>query len=168
MLLKLLRPFCLKFVPLFLSLPVSQLCLMLCDPMDCSLQAPLSMGVSRQEYWSGVPLPSPTHSSRHVYFSFCPSRVKGGVRFSFSSNPSFHRHPFASSVTENNGEKPHPSFLSNIVNCTMWAKMFSKLLAKLTDSPWVVLEAPRIILAMCVCVCVCVHTHATFLHWSFN
>ena len=98
---------------------VAQSCLTLRDSMDCSLQAPPSMGVSRQEYWSGVPLPSPTHSSRHVYFSFCPSRVKGGVRFSFSSNPSFHRHPFASSVTENNGEKPHPSFLSNIVNCTM-------------------------------------------------
>ena len=30
-----------------------------CDPMDCSLQAPLSMGFSRQEYWSGLPFPSP-------------------------------------------------------------------------------------------------------------
>ena len=38
--------------------------------------------------------------------------------------------------------------------------MFSKLFAKLTDSPWVVLEAPRIILAMCVCVCVCVRARA--------
>ena len=25
----------------------------------CSLQAPLSMGFSRQEYWSGLPYPSP-------------------------------------------------------------------------------------------------------------
>ena len=32
----------------------------LCDPMDCSLlQAPLSMGFSRQEYWSGLPCPPP-------------------------------------------------------------------------------------------------------------
>ena len=31
----------------------SKLCLTLCDPMDCSPQAPLSMGFSRQEYWSG-------------------------------------------------------------------------------------------------------------------
>ena len=30
----------------------------LCDPMDCSHQAPLSMGFSRQEYWSGLPCPS--------------------------------------------------------------------------------------------------------------
>ena len=27
--------------------------------MDCSLQTPLSMGFSRQEYWSGLPCPSP-------------------------------------------------------------------------------------------------------------
>ena len=28
-------------------------------PWTVAYQAPLSMGVSRQEYWSGVPLPSP-------------------------------------------------------------------------------------------------------------
>ena len=33
--------------------------LTLCDPMDYSLQAPLSMGLSRQEYWSGLPFSSP-------------------------------------------------------------------------------------------------------------
>ena len=32
----------------------------LCDPIDCSHpQAPLSMGSLRQEYWSGLPFPSP-------------------------------------------------------------------------------------------------------------
>ena len=30
-------------------------------------QAPLSMGFSRQEYWSGVPLPSPTKWHRWTY-----------------------------------------------------------------------------------------------------
>ena len=34
---------------------VAQLCQTLCDPMDCSCQAPLSMGFSREEYWSGLP-----------------------------------------------------------------------------------------------------------------
>ena len=34
-------------------------CLTRCKPMDCSLQAPLSMGFSRQDYWSGLPFPSP-------------------------------------------------------------------------------------------------------------
>ena len=36
----------------------AQSCLTLCNPMDYS-QAPPSMGFSRQEYWRGVPLPSP-------------------------------------------------------------------------------------------------------------
>ena len=35
----------------------TKLCLILCDPTDC--QAPLSMGFCRQEYWSGLPFPSP-------------------------------------------------------------------------------------------------------------
>ena len=34
-------------------------CVRLCDPMDCSPQAPLSMEFSRQEYWSGLPCPPP-------------------------------------------------------------------------------------------------------------
>ena len=29
-------------------------------------QAPLSMGFSRQEYWSGVPLPSPDQPRQHI------------------------------------------------------------------------------------------------------
>ena len=35
-----------------------QSCLTLCDAMDCNSQA-LSMGFSRQEYWSGLPCPPP-------------------------------------------------------------------------------------------------------------
>ena len=39
---------------------VAQSCPTLCDPMDSGLhQAPPSMGFSRQEYWSGLPFPSP-------------------------------------------------------------------------------------------------------------
>ena len=38
---------------------VVQSCPTLSDPMDAAYQAPPSMGFSRQEYWSGVPLPSP-------------------------------------------------------------------------------------------------------------
>ena len=38
---------------------VSQSCLTLCDPMDCSLSGSPSMEFSRQEYWSGLPFPSP-------------------------------------------------------------------------------------------------------------
>ena len=38
---------------------VAQSCMILCYPMDCSYQAPLSMGFFRREYWSGLPFPSP-------------------------------------------------------------------------------------------------------------
>ena len=38
---------------------VVQSYLTLCDPMDCSLPDSSVRGISRQEYWSGVPLPSP-------------------------------------------------------------------------------------------------------------
>ena len=34
---------------------------LLATPWTAAHQAPLSMGFSRQEYWSGVPLPSPSH-----------------------------------------------------------------------------------------------------------
>ena len=34
-------------------------------------QAPLSMGFSRQQYWSGVPLPSPILYSRCLFLSIC-------------------------------------------------------------------------------------------------
>ena len=39
---------------------VLQLCLTLSDSMDCSLPGSSVHGFSRQEYWSVVPLPSPT------------------------------------------------------------------------------------------------------------
>ena len=31
----------------------------LCNPLGCNLPAPLSMGFSRQEHWSGLPFPPP-------------------------------------------------------------------------------------------------------------
>ena len=34
-------------------------CPTLCDPWAVARQAPLSMGFPRQEYWSGLPFPSP-------------------------------------------------------------------------------------------------------------
>ena len=37
----------------------AQLCPTLYNPMDCSRQGPLSMGFSRQEFWSGLPYPPP-------------------------------------------------------------------------------------------------------------
>ena len=39
-------------------------CVRLCDPWTVAHQAPPSMGFSRQEYWSGLPFPSP--GQRHT------------------------------------------------------------------------------------------------------
>ena len=38
---------------------VAQSYLTLCDPVDCSPPGSSAHGFSRQEYWSGLPLPSP-------------------------------------------------------------------------------------------------------------
>ena len=38
---------------------VTQSCLTFCDSLDFTRQAPLSMGFSRQEHWSGLPCPLP-------------------------------------------------------------------------------------------------------------
>ena len=40
-----------------------QSCPTLCDPIEGSHQAPPSLGFSRQEHWSGLPVPSPMHES---------------------------------------------------------------------------------------------------------
>ena len=43
--------------PLCMHAKSLQSFLTLCDPMDLACQGPLSMGFSRQEYWSGLPGP---------------------------------------------------------------------------------------------------------------
>ena len=48
---------CLGKMPCMCVCSVAQLCLFLCNPMDCQL--PLSMGFPRREYWSGFPFASP-------------------------------------------------------------------------------------------------------------
>ena len=42
-----------------------QSCLTFCDPMNIACQGPLSMGFSRQEYWNGLPCPSPEEMATH-------------------------------------------------------------------------------------------------------
>ena len=41
------------------SVECPQLCLTFVTPLTVARQAPLSVGFSRQEYWSGLPFPSP-------------------------------------------------------------------------------------------------------------
>ena len=47
---------------------VTESCPTLNDPWAGAYQAPLSMGFSRQEYWSGVPSPSPQGTMRRSTF----------------------------------------------------------------------------------------------------
>ena len=50
---------------------------LLATPWTAAHQAPPSMGVSRQEYWSGVPLPSLELTLHHVkYLNFLPRNEK--------------------------------------------------------------------------------------------
>ena len=56
-----------------------QLCLTLCDPMDCSPPGSCVHGISRQEYWSGLPCPPPGELPNpgiptHVPFTSCIGR----------------------------------------------------------------------------------------------
>ena len=46
-------------VSLKVKVLVTQLCLTPCDPMDYTPPGSLSMEFSREEYWSGLPFPSP-------------------------------------------------------------------------------------------------------------
>ena len=49
---------------------VAQSCPTLGDPMDCSLPGSSVHGFSRQEYWSGVPLPSP-NTTLNLVLIYC-------------------------------------------------------------------------------------------------
>ena len=42
-----------------LLLLATQICLTLCNPWTIACQTPRSMGFSREEYWTGLPFPSP-------------------------------------------------------------------------------------------------------------
>ena len=50
-----------------------QSCLILCSPQTAAHQAPLSRGFSRQEYWNGLPFPSPMYESESEVTQLCPT-----------------------------------------------------------------------------------------------
>ena len=57
-----------------------------CDPMDCSCQAPLSMGFPRQEYWSGLPFPSPGDIPNPGIKTLSPALQVGSLPLSHLGN----------------------------------------------------------------------------------
>ena len=62
---------------------VAQSCPTLSDPMDCNPPGSSVHGVSRQEHWSGVPLPSPHRCS------MCPYLERGPCRCDYSLMTSY-------------------------------------------------------------------------------
>ena len=50
---------------------------LLATPWTAAYQAPLSMGFSKQEYWSGVPLPSPKRPAEPYLIMWILFRIKG-------------------------------------------------------------------------------------------
>ena len=85
----------------------------LATPGTAAHQAPLSMGFSRQKYWSGVPLPSPLRMLVWLYMSIIFWRAFGTVKekkasirihnfnseiVSFNSMHKFTRHKIHSSI----------------------------------------------------------------------
>ena len=70
---------------------VAQSCPTLSDPWTAAYQAPLSMGFFRQEYWSGVPLPSPCNRLKIInrgWWSYsCEKHLITWIKFaSFAKN----------------------------------------------------------------------------------
>ena len=61
--------------------PLSRV-LLSATPWTAAHQAPPSMGFSRQEYWSGVPLPSPTYPIKKCKNSLFESKWLGNCRVS--------------------------------------------------------------------------------------
>ena len=59
-------------------------------PWTAAHQAPLSMGFSRQEYWSGVPVPSPVYLLAIAYSSKCV------LKACVYTNNTFKRRPLSS------------------------------------------------------------------------
>ena len=55
-----------------------QSCETLSDPKDCTCQAFLSMGFSRQEYWNGSPTPGELPSPGIEHVSLAPPAMAGG------------------------------------------------------------------------------------------
>ena len=73
------KNFCKQCVWLLLLLLSRFNCVRLCaTPQMAAHQAPLSLGLSRQEHWSGLPFPSPMHESEKWKWS--PSVVSDPQR----------------------------------------------------------------------------------------
>ena len=87
---------------------VAQSCPTLSYPMDCTLPGSSTMGFSRQEYWSGVPLPSPKYNYRDQI------QNEGRLYFSKISKKNFHMWNLITTLKASKEREilPYPSIVS--------------------------------------------------------
>ena len=67
---------------------VAQSCPTLCNPRTVAHQAPLSIGSSRQEYWSGLPFPSPEDLPDPGIEPGSPAMREDSLAFELQERPS--------------------------------------------------------------------------------
>ena len=87
-------------------------------PWTVACQIPLSMGLSQQEYWSGLPFPplgKYTHTCTHIYMHICihtHTHTHTHTRFPYSSirghSCCFHILTTMNSAAKNNGVQMSP------------------------------------------------------------
>ena len=97
---------------------VAQSCPTLHDPWTAASQAPLSMRFPRQEYWSGVPLPSPRERLVHTFTYRSKSIHRIDVR------------------ATHQGHVVRPVIYSFRVICTMTKSMVELKKWKICNIPW--------------------------------
>ena len=73
---------------------------LLATPWTAAYQAPPFMGFSRQEYWSGVPLPSPRLQSREMQRVSSVQFSRSGISKSLRPHELQHARPPCSSPTQ--------------------------------------------------------------------
>ena len=96
-----------------------QLCPTLCDPMDLACQATLSMGFSRQEYWSGLPCPPPGDlSDPGIELAFLVSPALADRFFTTSATWEVRRMNLKSVIQNEVSQKEKNKFIWNLENGT--------------------------------------------------
>ena len=88
-----------------------QLCPTLCGPMDCvAHQASLSMGFSRQEYWSGLPRPPPDLPNPGIKpTSLMSPALAGGFLTTSATRNNLYTYPWINTEKQNYGFKGYKS-----------------------------------------------------------
>ena len=113
---------------------VAQSCPTLATPWAAAHQAPPSMGLSKQKYWSGVPLPSLVLGLVHCILSrvlWCKSSVCSRVS-SLSENHGIRSHHFMANRWWNNGNSVRLYFLGLQNHCSWWLQPWNLK----TLAPW--------------------------------